>query len=159
MRAESAFVVYTNLGLKLYIRMSRAIPLAEKMLNGEHLVPYTEFTRHQLLNSLFNKAKQRCVMMSDVTDVPYASAEEYIDFAMEECGILMKIYLSKQMSVNSLCAHIDRCERVSPDDFNAIFLPDYKEDVRQCVMNFESETEDRMDLVLAQILVAVSMGL
>ena len=159
MKSESAFVLYTNLGLRLYIRMSRAIPLAEKMLKGEHMISYTDFTRYQLLSSLFNKAKQRCVMMRDYTDVPYASAEEYIDFAIEECGILMKVYLSKQMSVDSLCAHIDRCDRASPDDYNAIFLPDYKEDVRQCVMNFENETEDRMDLVLAQILVAVSLGL
>lgn len=139
--------------------MYRAIPIAEKMLKGEHFVTYTDFTRYQLLTNLFSKAKQRCEMLKDTPDVPYASAEEYIDYAIEECGILRKIYLSKQMSVDSLCSHLDRCDRIYPDDFNSIFLPDYPEDVKQCVMNFESTAEDRIDLILAQILVASSLGL
>ena len=158
MRTEGSFMFYCNSGLEFYCRMLRSIALADEILSGEQIVTYSDFSKLQLLSQLFTDARLRCSMMSDVEDVPYASAATYAECMLEECKILKKIHLSKQMSVKELCDHVDSVSRVSPDDFNSLFLSEYPPELKSGMESFESKSEDRLDLLYAQIIVSAKMG-
>ncbi len=159
MRTEGAFIFYCNTGIDFYCRMIRSKALAKDILTGEQLVTYSDFSKLQLLTTVFTDAKARCKMMMNVEELPYGSAADYAGCMLDECSILKKIHLSKQMSVRELCEHVDALNRVSPDDFNKLFMPDYPPEIKEGLESFEEKSSDRLDLLYAQILVSSQFGL
>jgi len=149
---------YCNAGMKFYYHMVRSSVFADEILSGEKLVTYSDFSKLQVLTRIFTDAKSRCEMMSDVPDLPYDSAEAYVDCMLDECSILKKIYLSKQISVTDLCCHVDSLNHVVPDDFNSLFMPDYPPEIKEGLESFESKAKDRLDLLYAQVIVSVRLG-
>ncbi len=156
---EGAFMFYCRAGMDFYFHMARSLSLAEVILSGEQVVTYGDFSKLQFLTQLFTDAKTRCVMMGDVEGLPYDSALKYAECMLEECSILKRIHLSKQISVHELCDHVDARERVSPDDFNKLFMPDFPPEVQEGLQSFESKANDRLDLLYAQIIVSTKFGL
>ena len=159
MRREGAFIFYCNAGLDFYCRMIRSKALAEDILAGEQLVTYSDFSKLQLLTRIFTDAKAHCLMMKGNEELPYDSAADYAGCMLDECNILKKIHLSKQMSVEELCNHVDTLDRVSPDDFNKLFMPDYPPEIKEGLESFEKKSNVRLDLLYAQILVSSKFGL
>ena len=159
MKSEGEFVFICNAGMQFYYHMMRSLVCAQDMLEGKQIVTYSDFTKLQMLTSIFTDAQRRCESMVDEKDLPYGSAKDYVDCMLEECSILKKIHLSKPLSVRELCNHVDSMSKVDPDDFNKLFMPDYPQDVKDGLMSFESKSADRMDLLYARVVVAAKMGL
>ena len=84
---------------------------------------------------------------------------QYADCMLQECNILLNIYLSKPMVLYDLCFHIDYRDSVNKDDFNKLILPDYSPQVRADMVTFQNKMDERTDLLYAQILVANEMYL
>jgi len=158
MKSEGAFVFFCNQGMKFYYHMMKCSLCVQEILSGEQMITYNDFSKLQLLTQIFTDAQKRCEAMADETDLPYASAKEYVDCMLEECSILKKIHLSKQISVNDLCCHVDNMSKADPDDFNKLFMPDYPPEIKDGLISFEKKSEDRMDLLYAQVIVAAKMG-
>ena len=158
MRSEGSFMFYCNAGMDFFCRMVRSKMLADEIESGVQLVTYSDFAKLQLLTQIFTDAKAICQKMSDEDDLPYRPAYDYSSCMLEECSILKKIYLSKQMSIKELCDHVDSVNRVSPDGFNKLFLPELSPEIKGGLETFEHKEEDRLDLLYAQIIVSSKLG-
>ena len=153
MKLESSFVFYSNLGIDFYIHMAAAKNIANAMLDGGAKVSYAEFIKTQKIRDMLNKSKARCDDLKDDTDLPYAAAGRYIDCMLNECSLILKMYLSKDISVKELCRHIDQRTYVSSDDYNKLFLTEFSPEDRGDMVSFQNNMKDRSDLMLAQLIV------
>jgi hypothetical protein len=156
---ESGFTFYCNLGMDLYMRMTRAKGYAKDILDGQPPVSYEDFMKFTKMKGLFTVAKEHCEPLVDFEDLPYAEANDYIDCMLDECSIMMRLHLSKPVGVDELCGHVDRRKMVSVDDFNKICLPDYDPRDRGDIVSFENKMQYRTDILYAMILVSAEMGL
>jgi len=159
MNSEGEFVFFCNQGMKFYYHIMRAASCIEEILSGEQMITYSDFTKLQLLTRIFTQAQQLCETMEGESDLPYASAKEYVNCMLEECSILKRIHLSKPIPVQDLCNHVDMMSVADPEDFNRLFFPEYSEDIKEGLMSFEGKSEDRLDLLYAHVFVAAKMGL
>ena len=156
---ESAFLFLCNLGLQLFINLSNARSLASEMLQGKQPVAYSDYTRYVKIADLLEQSRERCEPLKGEEDLPYASALEYIECMIAECNLFIRIHLSKEISMDDLCDHIDEREVVDKDAFNKLFLPDYTPDLRAELVSFENHLSDRTNLLFAQVLVSHELGI
>jgi len=159
MKQESGFIFYCNLGIDFFVRISKARFIARALLSGDNPVSYSDFVKTQKIRDQLSQAKLKCTSMLDETDLPYDSAALYINCMLDECNIITRTYLSKQMALDELCMHADRRDRVSSEDFNKLFLCDYPPEERGNIISFQNKMKERAELIYAQILVASVMGL
>ncbi len=159
MRQESGFIFYCNLGIDFFVRVSKSRFIAKSILNGENPISYSDFMKIQKLKDQFANAKTKCDSMLDETDLPYDSALRYARCMLEECSIITRMYLSKQIALDEICLHMDRRDSVTSDDFNKLCLPDFPPEERGNIVSFQNKMKDRSELFYAQILVNSVMGL
>ncbi|AMK13806.1 hypothetical protein AUP07_0757 [methanogenic archaeon mixed culture ISO4-G1] len=159
MKDESAYIFFISAGIRFYIHMTNAKVIFKEMSEGDNPVSYSDFIQLQTLRETFEECKQRCEMMRDETDLPYRSAEKYIDLALETISVMTRVHLRKQIISEELAYLIDRIESTSCDDFNKLFLPDFDPHHRERIVLFENSFKTRIDIFLAMLLVYVDMGL
>ena len=159
MYSESAFSFFVSLGLNFFIHMTNAKKYAALMLNEANVIPYSDFVTYQKVRELLMSSKERYELLKDETDLPYADAGRYIDCMLEECGIMIKIHLSKTIPLEDLCLHIDEREKVDKDVYNKLFLPEIAPEDRKTLLDFQAKSDSRLDVMYAQILVINKMGL
>jgi hypothetical protein len=128
------------------------------MLKGSNPISYNEFMKVQKLKGIFEGAKERCELLRDETDLPYAEAERYVDSMLMECSIMIRIYLSKTIQVEDLVYHYDERMRCNCEAFNKLFLPDLDPHDRADIVSFQSKTGMRAELILAQLFVSLELG-
>ena len=159
MRMESAFVAYCNIGIGAYYHFSMAQKWSEEILAGSKAVSYSDFMALQRLSELLRIAGERCDLMKDETDLPYVEAGRYIECMLDECSILMRTHLSKIVTIDELCYHLDFREYVDVDAFNKLFLPDYAPEVRREIIAFQNKFAARGDILYALLIVSAKMQL
>ncbi|MBE6518490.1 MAG: hypothetical protein E7Z70_02960 [Thermoplasmata archaeon] len=157
MRMESAFVAYCNIGISAYFHFSTAQRWSEEILGGRNPVSYPDFMSLQLLSELLRIAGERCDLMKDETDLPYLEAGRYIECMLDECSILMRTHLSKLVTKEELCYHLDFREFVDADAFNKLFLPDFAPEVRREIIAFQNRASSRGDILYALLIVSSKM--
>ena len=159
MMMESAFIFYCNLGLTFFIHMSKARIHAVKMLAGQNPISYAQFLGYQKIRDILLKSKERCELIKGDSDLPYESAELYMDVMLEECSMMFKFYLNKPIEMGDICKHVDIRERVSKDDYNKLFLTEVPPEDRKDVLDFQAGMNDRLEILYGQILVYNELGL
>ena len=154
---ESQFVFLCNLGLQIFINMTKAKPIARSILDGKNPIQYSDFLGYQKIRDILLKSKERCDLLLDETDLPYKAAGHYIDCMLDECSIITRMYLSKPISSDELCYHIDFHEAVDCDEYNKLFLPEVPPENRYDVIDFQKKMDDRLVLIYAQLLVNLEL--
>ncbi len=156
---ESSFTFYAYLGETISKALDLAKDKAISAIEGGQLVSYSDYTKYHRIREYFQQAKERCDLLKDDTDLPYDEADEYIMTVLEECSLLLKIHLSKQIIVEEVSILIDRLSTCTPEAFNKLFLPEYDPHVRAEIVSFENRLKDRYQIFLAQILISSELGL
>ena len=158
MKYESAFIFYVNLGLHFFIHMTKGRTYASKILEGTNPITYADFKKLQKIRDLLLQGKDRYELLKDNTDLPYESAGHYIDCMLDECSLIIRMYLSKPIAIQDLCLHMDFRDAVRKEDYNKLFLPEVPPEDRKDILDFQMTEDDRLELFYGQILVNIEMG-
>jgi hypothetical protein len=156
---EGMFNFYCGLGLNFYIHMTRAKSIAFDYMDGKNSVTYEDYLTVKKIRTMLEGSKERYELLKDNTDLPYEDAYRYIVCMLDECSLITRIYLSKHIDLGDICYHIDLFDSVGPDEYNKLFLTELSPEDRKIMLDFQQDADSRKDIILAQLVVALELGL
>ena len=159
MRYESTFVFFCTIGIDFYMHMTKAKNDTVKILAGFSPITYKDFSNYQRIKLLLEYGQRRCELLKEFTDLPYAEAAAYIRCMLDECSMLIKLHLSKTVPLEEVVLHIDERDKVHPDAFNKLILPDLLPEDRRDVVTFETKFDERTIMMYTMLLMDCELGL
>ena len=144
---EGYFMFLYSYMLSNLDHLREGIKIADMIIEGDNPVSYKETIRLAKIRGIYERLADYCRDKLDVEDVPYREALEYIECALEEISIILRVATGKDVEIEEISDHMELSENLDPTAFRNLFMIDMDPEELHLVESFEVDFDRRTEIM------------
>lgn len=124
------------------------IAVADQIEGGGNPISDLEKIRLSRVRRIYERCADHCRDLLDEDTVPYDQALEYIECALEEISIMLRVGTGKDVELDEISNHMEWAESADSTPFRNLFMVDMDPDDLSLVEDFEVDWERRLDIMI-----------
>lgn len=127
--------------------LREGIKIADMIIGGDNPVSYHETIQLARVRGIYERLADYCRDKLDVEDVPYKEAFDYIQCALEEISIILRVATGKDVEIEEISEHMETAENMDPTAFRNLFMIDMDPEELRQVEAFEVDFDRRTEIM------------